>query len=110
MKYIVCQVFNKNHCLSKRIVSIWDTIAEADIYAESVGFSKFELDPKHADTYVTEKMMLMDDNEKIVGASQLIAIAYSEEEAALLASAQMTADSQDSDNDSTEDATESEED
>lgn len=97
MKYILCQVFNIKHSLSQRIVYICDTLDEANKFASENGFGEFHADEKHLNTYITEQMLYGDDNDKVVGATQLVTMTYSDEDAGALATAQMIKDASEDD-------------
>lgn len=92
MKYILCQVFNVKHALSQRIMHICDTLDEANEFASENGFGEFHADEKHLNTYITEQMLYTDDDDKVIGATQLVTMTYSDEDAGALATAQMIKD------------------
>lgn len=83
MKYIINQVFNKNHMLSQRFIGIADSLDECNKKAKLRGFDEFTKDKKHDDAYRTNTM-LYSKNDKVVGATQLIAMEYDDTSAEIL--------------------------
>ena len=83
MKYIINQIFNKNHMLSQRLIGIADSLDECNKKAKLRGFDGFTKDKKHADAYRTNTM-LYSEKDKVVGATQLIAMEYDDTAAEIL--------------------------
>lgn len=83
MKYIINQIFNKNHMLSQRLIGIADSLDECNKKAKLRGFDEFTQDKNHADAYRTNTM-LYSENNKVVGATQLIAMQYDDVSAEIL--------------------------
>lgn len=81
MRYILNQVYNKNHTLSQRLIGVVDTLEEANQEAKVRGFGDFQQDPKHEDALKTEPMLFEKDG-KVAGSTVLCAILYSEIEGA----------------------------